>query len=188
MGPRRRRAGKKRGSMVIFVFKPSEDSVQPQKHHFSMEPVSPAAFLEQRKVRLSYSWSHKTKGRNSVSALGVQDPQSTDHTPDTSWDLVVPSPVPSLQLSAGASSGGTLRQPPGPAFSHSGKKQWSEPSLSNLTVRGEGKLRFSPAPLWSWPALFTRLGTGKNQAGKHEYFVNCQEVLRLHSWMLLSCF
>ena len=188
VGPRHRRAGKKRGSTVIFVFKPSKDSVQPQEHHFSMVPGSPAAFLEQRRVRLSYSRSHKTKGRNSVSALGVQDPQSTDHTPDTSWDLVVPSPVPSLQLSSGASSGGTLRQLPRPAFSHSGKKKWSESSLSNLTVREEGKLPFSPAPLWSWTALFTRLGTGKNQAGKHEYLVNCQEVLRLHSWVLLSCF
>ena len=70
MGSRCRRAGKKRGSMIIFVFKPSKDSVQPQEHYFSVVPVSPAAFLEQRRVRLSYSRSHKTKGRNSVSALG----------------------------------------------------------------------------------------------------------------------
>ena len=182
------KGGEKRGSMIIFMFKPSKDSVQPQEHHFSVVPVSPAAFLEQRRVRISYSRSHKTKGRNSVSALGVQDPQSTDHTPDTSWDLVAPSVAPSLQLSSGASSGGTLRQLPRPAFSHSGKKQWSASSLSNLTVRGEGKLPFPPALLWSWTAFFTPLGTGMNQAGKREYFVNFQEVLQLHSWVLLSCF
>lgn len=121
----------------------------------------------------------------------------TTHLTHT-WDLV--HLVPSDQPSSGASSGTTLRPLPVLAFSDSGKEQRSELNITFCrgpahTWLSEEKENFHFPLLLSGPGLKSsspRLETGENQAGKHKYFVNSQDVLQLHSWVpdfhFLTCF